>query len=113
MDFRNCLPNVHPLDMKSGRESSQVLIGLVRFADESSFVPCTFRLLQSGALTQVAVSQGGIAPVQRERNGPQSQEIERENLAKASEFDRRAEQSTEDRLKGRYTDVAECYRLLA
>jgi hypothetical protein len=34
-------------------------------------------------------------------------------LDRANEFDRLTEQATNDTLKRRYTDIAECYRLLA
>ena len=91
--------------MKSGREA-RLSLGVDPSSEicpnESSFVPCTFRLLQSGALTQVAVSQGGM-----HRSGVKAMGRNRREL------NARCSHADIGRGLGRVRYVAERYRLLA
>jgi hypothetical protein len=65
MDFRNCLPNVHPFAVKSGCESrlAQMLIRLVRFAERELVRTVHFSTVAIGRIDASPCVTGRHAPV--------------------------------------------------
>ena len=102
MDFRNCLPNVHPLAKKAAANHGllNMVIRLVRFAGREVVRSVHFSTVAIGRIDASPCVTGRHAPVQRERNG-----------RNRTELNARCSHADIGRGLGRVRDVAECYRL--